>query len=232
MLLNKYTSLKHIVINLFATAYFVCSLNAQGSKVYRLFNKELDNVLITFTITDKKEISVSGKEKNSNPIKQFTEKLEKTSVDSLYFFRTDQFGDKKNKGYAVLIFNDNNRRLQMIVDTFFNSKAAIELFIAHKINILSHPAWICVEGITLESAQNFPSVITMTPDKIKLIADENKTRALEIDALFGKNISLFSKLGFALYTNSQMYFNTQCLLLGYKMPQTKEEYDSIKNATK
>jgi hypothetical protein len=232
MLLNKYTSLKYIVINLFATACFVCSLKAQGSKVYRLFSKELDNVLITFTITDKKEISVSGKEKNSNAIKQFTEKLEKTSIDSLYFFRIDHFGDKKNKGYAVLIFNDNNRRLQMIVDTFFNNKAAIELFIAHKKNIISQAAFICIEGITLESAQNFPSVITMTPDKIKLIAAENIVRALELEALFGKDISLFSKLGFALYANSEMHFNAQCLLFGYKIPQTKEEYDFIKNAMK
>jgi hypothetical protein len=220
-------------ISLSLILLLICnSYIAQTEKTYRLFSKEFDRLILSFTIKDKKEIQVIGAIKTTNEEKRFTENLEKTSNENISFFRIDRFGDKTKMGNMLIQFEDSSRVLKILIDTTFKNKSEIENFIVEKKNIESQLVFYLIEGIRLEQVKQFPIIRNIKPEEIQILKNKYTVHYEPLAAMFNEKTSLFSKLGMALYFSNQAWINAQCLLLGYKQPQTNEEYEYLKNAMK
>jgi hypothetical protein len=222
--------MKNILTILLGIVHFY--FHAQTSKTFLLFSKEMDKTILSLTITSKNEIQVLGSYNAVTKEKRFTEKLEKTSNEKINYFRIDQFGVNKKTGYMILKYEEDNRILKVLIDTTFKNKLEIENFISDKKNIESQLVFYLILGIHIEQLSQFPPIMSIKAEDIQKLKIRYTEHYEPLTIMFDEKTSLFSKLGRALYFSNQMWLNTQCLLLGYKPPQNKEEYDYLQNAIK
>lgn len=215
----------NIILILFS---FTCN-NSQSTVIYRLFDKELDKTILTLNIYNKKEIQIQGQKKDTNEMINFTEPLYNTTQKNIYYFKTDQFNDKKSKGFGIIEFIENDKALSYYLDTVFSKKEQVEKFIAEPQNLENAMAFYFVKDIELEQAKAMPSIREITTENLKTLKERNAERIKRIKILSEK-LDLVKQ--FKLFAKSNMWLNMECLLLGYKFPQDKDEQKWLTNTLK
>jgi len=217
------------ILYTFFISFFFISCHSQDMAIYRLFDKELDKTILTLNISNKKEIQIQGQKKDIKEMINFTESLYNTTQKNIYYFKTDQFKDKKSKGFGIIEFIENDKAVGYYLDTIFTSKEQIEKYISIPENLEMATAFYFVKDIQLEQAKAMPSIRNITIENLKKLKERNAER-IKRTKILSEKLDLVKQ--FKLFAKYNMWLNMECLLLGYKFPQDKDEHKWLTNTLK
>lgn len=202
--------------------FFFSGCHSQETEVFRLFDKELNNTILTAKIENKKSLEITSINDQTKEKTQFIVPLESTTKENIYFFKQDKFNGAKTKGLAVLEFIENENALSMYTDTVFVNKEQVENFISKPLNLEKTMGFYLVKKIQIEQANKMPFIKNISAEDVKTLKNRNNERIKKLKLLPEK---LDYTMQFKIFMKQQMWLNMQCLLLGYKFPLSNEEHE-------
>ncbi len=209
-----------ILINvLISLSSITCS--AQETAEYRLFHKDFERVLINISVKDKSELFFSGSDENKES--KYTGIMQETSLENVYFLKSDSTVTKS--GYALIEFMNDDKLLALYLDTLFESKQSIEDFIADK-KMPSLDAFFLVRDVSLEQIQKFPPSKDISRNDSATLNILNKKFTQRYLSTFEDDLDTKA---IKSYFKQVLWLNSTLLSLGYKPPQTEDDYNIIKN---
>jgi len=129
-----------IVLLTFILSSLITKIEAQ---TYSLFHENMEEVIMTINIKDKKEITLKAKEQELN----FP--LVALAGDSIYAIN-------KKDSCVLIKFLYDDAMLELYTDTAFTSVDKVRQFVVNQSNLHTQMAFYLIKGVTLSQIKTFP----------------------------------------------------------------------------
>jgi len=220
-------NLLYLFCLLLSATAFAQTGSINRTDVYRLFDDGLTMTRMAVSVSAS-EITLSGNNADGEPYK-FSTPLFSTVNKNVFFFddsKLDKVAGPHTGRYTMLQLDEAHKMLELYLDTAFMDRKGIESFIANDQNLLKTFAFVLIAGPDLRTVQSFPAITAITPADLEMFQKLDQERQNKIAPIDEQHLPEMLKL--KLFLKQYMIISQHCILLGYRPPDDKKEFDFLR----